>query len=154
MALHIVIDARRMRDFGIGTYIRSLVHALGAIDTVNQYTLVSAPADVRTLAGPAGEFPLRRFTRAPISDALDNVVFPIYPARAGARPGAHSAEPRAAADAAAVRGDHSRHGQPVVRRGALRLADAFAALPLPARPGAGQPRDRGFRRHQARRGAT
>ena len=28
MPLHIVIDARRIRDFGIGTYIRSLVHAL------------------------------------------------------------------------------------------------------------------------------
>ena len=30
---HIVIDARRIRDFGIGTYIRNLVHALGGIDT-------------------------------------------------------------------------------------------------------------------------
>ena len=40
---HIVIDARRVRDFGIGTYIRSLVQALGAIDRTNQYTLVSGP---------------------------------------------------------------------------------------------------------------
>ena len=32
MALHIVIDARRIRDFGIGTYIRNLVQALGEID--------------------------------------------------------------------------------------------------------------------------
>ena len=32
MPLHIAIDARRIRDFGIGTYIRSLVHALAAID--------------------------------------------------------------------------------------------------------------------------
>ena len=39
--MHIVIDARRIRDFGIGTYIRSLVHALGAIDHADQYTLVS-----------------------------------------------------------------------------------------------------------------
>src|ERR1035438_9451166 len=51
MPLHIAIDARRIRDFGIGTYIRSLVHALGAIDTTNRYTLVSGPGDVRTLAG-------------------------------------------------------------------------------------------------------
>src|ERR1039457_3113020 len=41
--LHIVIDARRLQDFGIGTYIRSLVRALGSIDTTNRYTLVSAP---------------------------------------------------------------------------------------------------------------
>ena len=50
MALHIVIDARRMRDFGIGTYIRSLVHALGRIDAVNHYTLVTRPGEVRVLA--------------------------------------------------------------------------------------------------------
>ena len=43
---HIVIDAHRIRDFGIGTYIRSLVQALGGIDLDNQYTLVSGPADV------------------------------------------------------------------------------------------------------------
>ena len=32
MPLHIAIDARRIRDFGIGTYIRSLVHALAGMD--------------------------------------------------------------------------------------------------------------------------
>ena len=47
--LHIAIDARRIRDFGIGTYIRSLVHALGTIDAFNRYTLIGAPGDVRTL---------------------------------------------------------------------------------------------------------
>ena len=51
MSSHIVIDARRIRDFGIGTYIRSLVHALGGIDRDNQYTLVSGPAEVNMLAG-------------------------------------------------------------------------------------------------------
>ena len=30
MPLHIVIDARRVRDFGIGTYIRNLTRALSA----------------------------------------------------------------------------------------------------------------------------
>ena len=56
MALHIVIDARRIRDFGIGTYIRSLVHALAKIDDANQYTLVSGPADVRALSGLPANF--------------------------------------------------------------------------------------------------
>ncbi len=60
MPLHIVIDARRIRDFGIGTYIRSLVHALAEIDSVNRYTLIGSPGDVRTLAGLPGEFPHRR----------------------------------------------------------------------------------------------
>ena len=44
MPLHIVIDARRVRDFGIGTYIRSLIQALGGIDPTNRYTIVSNPA--------------------------------------------------------------------------------------------------------------
>ena len=29
--LHIVIDVRRIRDFGIGTYIRNLTHALSRL---------------------------------------------------------------------------------------------------------------------------
>jgi glycosyltransferase involved in cell wall biosynthesis len=77
MALHIVIDARRIRDFGIGTYIRSLVHALGAIDTVNRYTLVSAEAEVRTLAGLPENFRIVIYARSD-QDALDNVLFPAF----------------------------------------------------------------------------
>ena len=50
MSSHIVIDARRIRDFGIGTYIRSLVHALGSIDHRNRYTLVSGPAGLDALS--------------------------------------------------------------------------------------------------------
>jgi len=47
MALDIAIDARRVRDFGIGTYIRSLVHALSRIDAVNRYTVITGPGEVR-----------------------------------------------------------------------------------------------------------
>jgi glycosyltransferase involved in cell wall biosynthesis len=45
MPLRIVIDVRRLRDFGIGTYIRNLVHALAAIDRENRYVLVARRAD-------------------------------------------------------------------------------------------------------------
>ena len=74
---HIVIDARRIRDFGIGTYIRSLVHALGGIDLDNQYTLVSGPADVRTLAGLPENFHSAVYARSDHS-ALDHVAFPLF----------------------------------------------------------------------------
>ena len=37
---HIVIDARRMDDFGIGTYIRNLIRAIGAVGDRNRYTVV------------------------------------------------------------------------------------------------------------------
>src|SRR4051794_17622131 len=77
MALHIVIDARRIRDFGIGTYIRSLVHALGALDTTNRYTLVTGPAEARLLAGLPENFRSAVYARNDQS-VLDHIAFPIY----------------------------------------------------------------------------
>ncbi|MGA3024315.1 MAG: glycosyltransferase family 1 protein [Bryobacteraceae bacterium] len=45
MPLHIGIDIRHLRDFGIGTYIRNLVRALGDLDGENRYSLIAAEAD-------------------------------------------------------------------------------------------------------------
>jgi glycosyltransferase involved in cell wall biosynthesis len=75
--LHIVIDARRIRDFGIGTYIRSLVHALADIDHENRYTLVSAAGDERTLSGLPDNFRAAPYQRSD-SDYLDHVAFPVF----------------------------------------------------------------------------
>ncbi len=77
MALHIVIDSRRIRDFGIGTYIRSLVHALGAIDQSNHYTLVTGPAEARLLAGLPENFRSAIYARSDHSN-LDHFAFPMY----------------------------------------------------------------------------
>lgn len=77
MPLHIVIDARRVRDFGIGTYIRSLVHALGAIDGENRYTLVSGPSEARTLAGLPPNFGSAVYARGDRS-YLDHIAFPWF----------------------------------------------------------------------------
>jgi glycosyltransferase involved in cell wall biosynthesis len=77
MALHIVIDSRRIRDFGIGTYIRSLLHALGAIDHENRYTLVTGPAETRLLAGLPENFRSAVYARNDHS-YLDHVAFPMY----------------------------------------------------------------------------
>ena len=49
MALRIVIDARRIHDFGIGTYIRNLVQSLGSEDPYNRYTIIISPTDLREL---------------------------------------------------------------------------------------------------------
>jgi glycosyltransferase involved in cell wall biosynthesis len=46
MPLRIVLDARRIADFGIGTYIRNLVRSLAKIDQSNRYTLVTPVAEV------------------------------------------------------------------------------------------------------------
>ena len=39
MAYNIAIDARKLSDFGIGTYTRNLIDALGELDQENQYIL-------------------------------------------------------------------------------------------------------------------
>jgi glycosyltransferase involved in cell wall biosynthesis len=39
----IAIDARKIRDFGIGTYVRNLVYGLAAIDQENRYLLLVGP---------------------------------------------------------------------------------------------------------------
>ncbi|MCL5743751.1 MAG: glycosyltransferase [Acidobacteria bacterium] len=75
--LKIVIDARRLRDFGIGTYIRSLVHALGNLDSVNEYVLVTLPEESRTLSGLPGNFEMAVYTRTG-SSYHDHISFPMF----------------------------------------------------------------------------
>lgn len=76
-ALHIVIDARRLRDFGIGTYIRGLVRALAAIHSEHRYTLVTGSEDVRDLDGLPENFSTSLYGRVDASQ-LDNVLFPLH----------------------------------------------------------------------------
>ena len=61
MPLHIVIDARRVRDFGIGTYIRNIARSLSQLDAENQYTLVAHPNDAGELAGLGPNFRIAPF---------------------------------------------------------------------------------------------
>jgi glycosyltransferase involved in cell wall biosynthesis len=77
MSLRIAIDARRVRDFGIGTYIRSLLHALASIDSSNEYALVALPEDARTFAGLPPNF---RTTVCAHADTgrLNHVMFPLF----------------------------------------------------------------------------
>ena len=77
MGLHIVIDARRIRDFGIGTHIRSLIHALSVIDKDNRYTIVTGPGDARTLAGLPETFETAIYARDDHS-VLDHFLFPNF----------------------------------------------------------------------------
>src|SRR5271157_5290255 len=75
--MHIVIDARRIRDFGIGTYIRSLGHALAAIDRANQYTLVCGPAEAALLARLPENFRSAIYARDDHS-FMDHMAFPLF----------------------------------------------------------------------------
>jgi glycosyltransferase involved in cell wall biosynthesis len=63
MPLRIVIDVRRFRDFGIGTYIRNLLQALAEIDSENAYILVASQADEPELAGLPPNFQIAVYER-------------------------------------------------------------------------------------------
>jgi len=56
MSFRVVIDARRIRDFGVGTYIRNLVRSLAQIDEINRYTLIVPAADIPELSGLPANF--------------------------------------------------------------------------------------------------
>ena len=77
MALHIVMDARRIQDFGFGTYIRSLIQALGKIDGANRYTLVSGPEGTRVLSALPDNFHWAIYTRRD-SSSFDHIAFPQF----------------------------------------------------------------------------
>jgi glycosyltransferase involved in cell wall biosynthesis len=48
--MRIAIDARKLHDFGIGTYIRNLVHELAEIDPGTEYVLFARPGDLAEIA--------------------------------------------------------------------------------------------------------
>lgn len=75
--LKIAIDVRRIRDFGIGTYIRNLVHALAQVDDHNRYVLVVSAGDARLLSGLPANFETALYD-APESGASSHVAFPFF----------------------------------------------------------------------------
>ena len=56
MPLRIVIDARRVADFGIGTYIRNLVRALARLDRENRYVLITSAPEVAEFSDLSDNF--------------------------------------------------------------------------------------------------
>jgi glycosyltransferase involved in cell wall biosynthesis len=75
--LKIAIDARRIRDFGIGTYIRNLIHSLAKVDEKNRYVLVVSSADLPLLSGLPPQFETATYD-ADDNRAAGNVAFPLF----------------------------------------------------------------------------
>jgi glycosyltransferase involved in cell wall biosynthesis len=50
------IDARKVQDFGIGTYIRNLIHGLAEVDRENRYLLLTTREGKKLLADLPGRF--------------------------------------------------------------------------------------------------
>jgi glycosyltransferase involved in cell wall biosynthesis len=77
MALRFVIDVRRIKDFGIGTYIRNVVKALGEIDHENHYTLTAQPDGVAECGGLPPNFETVVYHRAD-SATVENFAYPWF----------------------------------------------------------------------------
>lgn len=73
--MKIAIDARRIRDFGVGTYIRNLLQALAVLDSVNQYLLICGRDDKAQFAGLPANFQTVIYNRRDES-RLDHVDLP------------------------------------------------------------------------------
>lgn len=54
--MRIAVDVRRIRDFGIGTYIRNLLRALHQIECPYEFLLIGAPSDQRLVREHAPSF--------------------------------------------------------------------------------------------------
>jgi glycosyltransferase involved in cell wall biosynthesis len=54
--VRIGIDARKLHDFGIGTYIRNLLRQLAHLDRATEFVLLSRPDDVTSLSGLGENF--------------------------------------------------------------------------------------------------
>jgi len=54
--VNVGIDIRRIRDFGVGTYIRNVVRTLARLDTQNEYFMIGPPDRLRELGGLPGNF--------------------------------------------------------------------------------------------------
>jgi len=77
MPLKIAIDVRRIRDFGVGTYISNLVRELARLDRENQYLLVFLPADQTELPDLPHNFVPVLYER-PDTDRLNEVTFGLF----------------------------------------------------------------------------
>ena len=50
--MRIAIDARKLHDFGIGTYIRNLLKYLARLDQETEYVLLCRPQDAEAVPTP------------------------------------------------------------------------------------------------------
>lgn len=75
MPLRIAFDARHVRDFGFGTYIRNLLHALAAQGVQHRFFLISRQEDHHEFDGLPENFE-RVFYERRDTDRDDQIAFP------------------------------------------------------------------------------
>ena len=100
--MRIAIDARKLRDFGIGTYIRNILIELSRLDRETEYVVLCRPDDVES-----GDVLGRNFRMvpetAPTYSIAEQFRIPLVAGARGRAAGARAALRAAAAASAAVR---------------------------------------------------
>ena len=81
--MRVAIDVRKLHDFGIGTYVRNLVHQLARIDHETDYVLLCRTRDAG-LAASLGENFRTVTQRAPNYSIREQLMVPLSLGRAGA----------------------------------------------------------------------
>ena len=81
--MRVAIDVRKLHDFGIGTYVRNLVHQLARIDHETDYVLLCRRRDAG-LAASLGENFRTVTQRAPNYSIREQLMVPLSLGRAGA----------------------------------------------------------------------
>ena len=77
MPFRVAIDCRRIKDFGVGTYIRNLTQALAKLDQENHYYLIAHSDELPQFAGFPSNFEPRAYDGSD-SEFLDGVRFPMF----------------------------------------------------------------------------
>lgn len=80
--MNIAIDVRRIRDFGVGTYIRNLLLALAAARTEHRYRLICTPQDRASLPTLPENFEPVSYAR-PDASRFDHLELPRLIAKLG-----------------------------------------------------------------------
>jgi len=78
--VRIAIDVRRLRDFGVGTYIRNLLTAMALVGGKNQFILILNPADTEHLPTLPGNFQVAPYAYSD-TDRLEHLRFPWFASR-------------------------------------------------------------------------
>jgi glycosyltransferase involved in cell wall biosynthesis len=74
---HVVIDARRIRDFGIGTYIRNLSQGLSRLEHKNRYTLIIPSNNIAEIHGLGSNFTTAIYPHLD-TEVMHNMAFPQF----------------------------------------------------------------------------
>src|SRR5438874_5835498 len=80
--MKVAIDARKLHDFGIGTYIRNLLRHLARIDCTTEFVLICRPADSEALKALGGNFRIVPETAGNYS-VIEQLKIPIALRREG-----------------------------------------------------------------------